>query len=154
LTETRATSGADDRWLADPAQMPARDPVFPAGRYGRRRAPRRQRRWLTVAVAVVVLLAAAVVAIRLYRQYGQLDYQPTVRRLSEVSDSGISVEFEVRKPADREATCRVRARAATGEEVGYAEVDAPKGDRVVVTVRVPTSKRPRVAEVLRCGPKP
>jgi hypothetical protein len=100
-----------------------------------------------------VLVTAAGISLRLYQQYGQPDYQPTVRRYFEVSDTGISIEFEVRKPADRAATCRVRARAASGEEVGLAQVDAPKGDRVVVTYRLATSKRPLVAEVVRCDPR-
>ena len=140
MTETRATPGVQ--------------PVFPPGRYGRRRSPRRPRRWLTALIALLVVLTAAAISVRLYRQYGQPDYQPTVRRYFELSDSGISIEFEVRKPADREATCRVRARASSGEQVGFAYVDAPKGDRVVVTYRLATSKRPLVADVIRCDPKP
>jgi Domain of unknown function (DUF4307) len=140
MTETRAT--------------PVAEPVFPPGRYGRRRAPRRRRRWVTVVVALVVLVAAAAISIRLYRQYGVPDYQPTVRRQFDVSDTGVSIEFEVHKPADREATCHLRALARTGEQVGSADVVAPAGDPAVVTYHLPTSKRPVLAEVVRCDPKP
>ena len=140
MTETHATSSTG--------------PVFPSGRYGHRREPAPRRRWMIALVAVVVTAAALGISIKLFQQYGQPEYAPQVRRYFDVTNTGISVEFEVQKPADKVGTCLVRARAETGEEVGTANVDAPVGNPVRVTYRLTTTARPVVVEVPRCGPKP
>jgi hypothetical protein len=129
------------------------EPVFPPGRYGHRREPTPRRRWMIALVAVVVTAATLGISIKLFQQYGQPEYAPQVRRYFDVTDSGISVEFEVTKPADKVGTCIVRARAGTGEEVGAANVDAPVGNPVRVTYHLTTTARPVVVEVPRCGPK-
>jgi hypothetical protein len=141
VTETHATSSTG--------------PVFPPGRYGHRREPAPpRRRWMVAIVAVVVTAAALGISIKLFQQYGQPEYAPQVRRYFDISDRGISVEFDVRKPADKVGTCIVRARGESGEEVGAANVDAPLGDPVRVTYRLATTARPVVVEIPRCGPKP
>ena len=140
MTEMHATSSTE--------------PVFPPGRYGHRREPAPHRRWTITIVAVVVTAATLGISIKMFQQYGQPEYAPQVRRYFDVTDTGISVEFEVRKPADKVGTCIVRARAETGEEVGAANVDAPLGSLVRVTYRLTTTARPVVVEVPRCGPKP
>ena len=139
MTETHATSSTG--------------PMFPPGRYGHRREPAPRRRWMIAIVAVVVTAVALGISIKLFQQYGQPEYAPQVRRYFEVTDTGISVEFDVRKPADKVGMCIVRARAETGEEVGAANVDVPLGDPVRVTYRLSTTARPVVVEVPRCGPK-
>jgi hypothetical protein len=138
VTETHATPGTA--------------PVFPPGRYGRRREPNPRRRWGVLVAAAVVIVAALAISIKLFQQYGNPEYDGSVRRYFDVADNGISVEFEVRKPADKLGTCIVRARSADGEEVGSADVAAPLGADVVVTYRLKTSARPVVVEVPRCGP--
>ena len=140
MTEMHATSSTE--------------PVFPPGRYGHRREPAPRRRWLIAIVAVVVAAAALGISIKMFQQYGRPEYAPQVRRYFDITDTGISVEFEVWKPADKVGTCIVRARAETGEEVGAANVDAPLGNPVRVTYRLTTTARPVVVEVPRCGPKP
>jgi hypothetical protein len=107
---------------------------------------------LVVALAAVVALAGGAIAWRLFQQYGPQEYEPQVQRFYNVTDDGISVDFVVRKDAGKEATCRVRARSASGEEVGLAEVDVPKGAETLVTYRLATSHRPVTVEVPACGP--
>ncbi|MET7417677.1 DUF4307 domain-containing protein [Dactylosporangium sp. NPDC005555] len=126
---------------------------YPPGRYGRRREPRPRRTWLVVLVAAVAAVAGVLIAVKLFQQYGPQEYEPQVQRFYAISDDGITVEFVVRKDAAKEATCRVRARSASGEEVGLAEVDVPKGPEALVTYRLATSDRPVTVEVPACGPK-
>jgi hypothetical protein len=104
-------------------------------------------------MAVIVAAAGVGLSVRLYQQYGQPDYIPTVTRFYDLTDDGVTVEFQVRKPKDETATCRVRARSRSGEEVGLAEVDVAVGSPVTTTYRLATSKRPVTAEVPRCGPQ-
>ena len=126
---------------------------YPPGRYGRRREPRPRRTWLVVLLAAVAGVAGVLIAVKLFQQYGPQEYEPQVQRFYAVSDNGITVDFVVRKDASKEATCRVRARSASGEEVGLAEVDVPKGAEAMVTYRLATSARPVTVEVPACGPR-
>ncbi|GAA1507509.1 DUF4307 domain-containing protein [Dactylosporangium maewongense] len=126
---------------------------YPPGRYGRRREPRPRRTWLVVLLAAVAGVAGVLIAVKLFQQYGPQEYEPQVQRFYAVSDDGITVDFVVRKDASKEATCRVRARSASGEEVGLAEVDVPKGAEAPVTYRLATSARPVTVEVPACGPR-
>jgi hypothetical protein len=126
---------------------------YPPGRYGRRREPRPRRTWLVVLVAAVAAAAGLLVAVKLFQQYGPQEYEPQVQRFYEITDDGITVQFVVRKDAAKEATCRVRARSASGEEVGLAEVPVDKGAEAVVVYRLATSDRPVTVEVPACGPR-
>jgi hypothetical protein len=136
VTETRATVDAG--------------PTFPPGRYGHRREPPRRRRWPVVITATIVVVAALAISVKLFQQYGQPEFDPQVRRYFDITDTSITVEFEVHKPAAKAAKCLVRARSASGLEVGSAEVDAPAGDHVLVTYRLTTNSRPSDVEVPRC----
>lgn len=131
-------------------------PTFPPGRYGRRRDPARQarRRWVTWLLASVVAIAGVAIAVKLYRQYSQAPYQVRIITVTNLSDSGVTVTFEVTKPAGRAATCTVQAHTRDGVEVGKAEVDvpaqAPQTSRVTYTLA--TTARPMTGEVPGCGP--
>ena len=125
---------------------------YPPGRYGRRREPQPRRRWLVFVLAALVGVAGLAVAWQLYRQYGPQEYEPQVQRFYGIADDGITVEFVVRKDADKRATCSVRARSSRGEEVGLAQVDVPEGAETLVTYRLATSDRPVTVEVPGCGP--
>ncbi|WP_433610729.1 DUF4307 domain-containing protein [Dactylosporangium sp. CA-139114] len=125
---------------------------YPPGRYGRRREPQPRRRWLVFALAAVVAVAGLAIAWQLYRQYGPQDFEPQVQRFYNVTDDGITVDFVVRKEPDLRATCSVRARSASGQEVGLAQVDVPEGAEAQVTYRLATSDRPVTVEVPACGP--
>lgn len=138
--------------MTDPASETHATPKYPPGRYGRRREPRPRRRWLVLALAGIVVLAGLAIAWQLYAQYGPQDYEPQVQRYYNVTDDGVTIDFVVHKDAAERATCLVRARGASGEEVGTAQVDAPTGAEAFVTYRLATSHRPITVEVPRCGP--
>ncbi|GAA2391530.1 DUF4307 domain-containing protein [Dactylosporangium salmoneum] len=125
---------------------------YPPGRYGRRREPQPRRRWLMLTLAAVVAVAGLAIAWQLYVQYGPQEYEPQVQRFYNVTNDGVTVDFVVRKEAGKRATCSVRARSASGEEVGLAQVDVPTGAEALVTYRLATSDRPVTAEVPACGP--
>ncbi|MGH3715268.1 MAG: DUF4307 domain-containing protein [Micromonosporaceae bacterium] len=136
--------------------MPS-EPTFPPGRYGRRREPRPQRRWVAVVLTVAVIVAGLAVSVQLYRQYGDPTYQPKVLTFDVAqSKREVTIRFQVYKPGGEPATCIVRARAANGEEVGRAEVDIPAGapdaDSVTVTYTLATSREPVTGEVVGCAP--
>jgi hypothetical protein len=136
--------------------MPAR-PVFPPGRYGRRRDPvrLRRRRWLRWAAASLVVAAGLLVAGRLYLQYARAPYDVRVISVTDLTDSGLTVTFAVRAPAGQPAECTVRAHSRDGREVGRASVPVPAttrdGERRV-TYTLATTGRPVTGEVPRCGP--
>ena len=110
-------------------QTPDASPVFPTGRYGRRRDPSRQRRrrWIAYALATIVVLAGVAISVKLYRQYADAPYQVRIVSVTNLTDSAVTVTFEVRRPAGKGATCTVLAHTRAGEEVGKAEVDVPAG---------------------------
>ncbi|WFE38505.1 DUF4307 domain-containing protein [Micromonospora sp. WMMD998] len=130
-------------------------PVFPPGRYGRRREPGR-RRPLALALAVTAVLAVlGLGAVKLYQQYGDPDYQGEMISYTGITDSRVVVDFRVTVPPGGAATCLLRARSHDGAEVGHVEatVTAAPGQRHVrVRQEVPTSARPFIGEVLRCRP--
>ncbi|HEY6594190.1 MAG TPA: DUF4307 domain-containing protein [Asanoa sp.] len=140
MTETHATT-------------PAGTPVFPPGRYGRRRAPRRRRPWLMVALVAVMVIVGTAVAVRLYRSYGDPTYQPEVVTWANLSDTRVSVTFRVRVPTGGSAVCVVRARSREGVEVGSEEVRviaAPGQRRPTITHELAVTGRAIVGEVPRC----
>lgn len=69
-----------------------------------------------------------------------------------IADDRIDVTFEVRRRTVAAATCVVRARAADGFDVGYAQVDLPAATgRTVHEYSLRTAYRALVAELLGCG---
>lgn len=135
-----------------PTSSPA--PVFPPGRYGRRRAPRGRRRWVPAALVVLVVLAGLAIAVRLHSQYGAGPYDTELVRYTDVTDSQVVVQFRVDLPAGRAALCTVRARNRAGAEVGRAEVRvSPQADRrPLIKYRLATSERPVTGEIKGCSP--
>ncbi|MCA2215622.1 DUF4307 domain-containing protein [Jidongwangia harbinensis] len=137
MSETRATT-----------------PVFPPGRYGRRRDGRR--RWLLpVIFAVLVLALSVLAAVRLYRQYGDPDYDAKIVGWSDVTPARMTIEFTVRVPAGGSAVCVLRARTYDGAEVGRREVTVrPTGSATLVRAAesVPTTALAAVGDVVRCRP--
>jgi Domain of unknown function (DUF4307) len=123
-------------------------PTFPAGRYGRRREPRRNTRGpvLLLAVGSLVGLLLAVV---LYQRYGAPDYRPQVVNFQTAGDH-VTMRFQVHKPSGDPVTCHVRARDRDGVEVGAADVAVPAGKTVTVTYTLATSGPPVSAEVPVC----
>jgi hypothetical protein len=132
---------------------PTGAPVFPPGRYGRRRSPRRRRPWLVAALVAAALLVAAVAVLPLYRKYGDPTYDAQVITYTGVTDTSVDVTFRVTVPPGGSAVCLVRARARDHAEVGHADVrvTAEPGSRTAVaTHRLVTTARPMVGEVVRC----
>ncbi|WP_319462123.1 DUF4307 domain-containing protein [Micromonospora sp. RTP1Z1] len=130
-------------------------PVFPPGRYGRRREPGRRRPLLPALLAVVLLATLGLAAVKLYRQYGDPRFDAEVITYTQITDSQVVVDFRVTVPEGGSATCLVRARASDGAEVGHEEVTVtarPGERRVEVRHRLATSARPFIGEVLRCRP--
>lgn len=129
--------------------------MFPPGRYGRRRNPRRFPRWLPAVLVIATVVAGLAVSLRLYQRFGDPTYKPTVTRITERTDTGVTVEFTVLLPPGEAASCLVRARADSGEEIAREQVNvrAEAGQsRVTATHRLATAGAARAVEVLRCVP--
>ncbi|AVT31425.1 MULTISPECIES: DUF4307 domain-containing protein [unclassified Plantactinospora] len=130
-------------------------PVFPPGRYGHRRAQRRRRPWVAALLAVALLVVMSAVSYRLYRQYGDPNYDAQVITYTEITDSQLVLDFRVTVPAGGSAICVLRARSKDGAEVAREEVrvDAEPGQRhLTARHRLVTTARPILGEVLRCRP--
>jgi hypothetical protein len=125
-------------------------PVFPPGRYGRRREPRRARRWLPYALVSPVLIVAVFLAAHLYGQYGNAPYQGSVQSTSQVSSSSVTVTLAVHKSGGGTAICGVQAQDRSGAEVGYADVPVPAGTDVTVTYQLKTTSAAFAVEVTTC----
>ncbi|GIF12465.1 DUF4307 domain-containing protein [Actinoplanes teichomyceticus] len=138
MSETRATT-----------------PVFPPGRYGRRRDGRRRRPLPLIVAAAVFALGALGVAWAYYQKFGQTDYNPEIIGWNEPTDAEMVIRFRVRVPEGGTASCVLRARDYLGYEVGTRTVAvpaAPGGGEVVVTESVPTTQRGSVGDVMTCRP--
>ncbi|SCE72568.1 DUF4307 domain-containing protein [Micromonospora mirobrigensis] len=142
MTETHAT-------------VPPGAPVFPPGRYGRRRESGRRRPLTVVLLAAALLGVLVLAATQLYSRYGDPAYDAQVITYDDITDTGVQVVFRVTLPPGGTATCLLRARDHDGAEVGQEEVTvtAPGGDTQVTTRhRLTTTARPFIGEVLRCRP--
>jgi hypothetical protein len=131
----------------------ATTPVFPPGRYGRRRDGRR-RLFAPIAFAVVVSATIGFLALRLYDNYGDPDYDSQIVGWSDVTDSRMTIEFTVLVPPGGSATCGLRARNYEGAEVGRATVTVTaEGSARTIDAHetVSTTARAAVGEVLRCA---
>ncbi|WP_084471930.1 DUF4307 domain-containing protein [Haloglycomyces albus] len=127
-------------------------PSFPPGRYGRRREPRKSRKWIAVGLTGAVVAIGIVVALRMEYLYGS-EYSADVLAFS--SEEGyVEVTFVVNKPAGEGATCRVRSRDVAGAEIGHAEVEIPASEarRTQVTYKLTVEGTPNTGEVQRCWP--
>ena len=136
MSETRATT-----------------PVFPPGRYGRRRDGRR-RLLLPAVLAVLVGITAVFLVVRLYGRYGDPNYDAQIVGWSDVTDRQLTIRFTVRVPAGGSATCGLRARDYGGAEVGRRTVTvAAPGSATSVEASevVATTARAAVGEVVRCA---
>ena len=132
---------------------------FPPNRYGHRRDPvyQRRRRWMSVAAGILVGLAGLAVAVKLYLQYDHPTYEVTITNVTDITDTGMTVSFDVRVPAGEGATCTVEGHTRDGQLVGHAEVDvppvAPDQTTAHVTYALATTARPVTGEVPGCGPR-
>ena len=137
MSETRATT-----------------PVFPPGRYGRRRDGRR-RLALPMIFGALVLAASLLLAVRFYERYGDPDYDAQIIGWTDVTPAGMTIEFTVRVPAGGAARCVLRARSYDGAEVGRrtVTVTAPPGSTTAAGREpVATTARASHGDVLRCLP--
>ena len=129
-------------------------PVFPPGRYGRRRSGRR-RPVLPIVVLVLIVAGSLLLSVQLYQRFGQTDYDAQIIGWGEPSATEMVIDFKVRVPAGGAASCVLRARDYDGFEVGRRTVvvRAGKGDGSVRTKEaVPTTARASVGDVLGCRP--
>jgi len=136
--------------------QPTERPVFPPGRYGRRRAARRRPALVPLLLAAVGILLGLALTVRLYQQYGSSGHRYQLVAIDELADDHVTFRFRVYKPAGAVSVCHVRARARSGAEVGAADVTVPApgpgADNTTVTYRLPTTERAVSAEVIRCLP--
>ena len=135
MSETRATT-----------------PVFPPGRYGRRRAAKRTP-VAAIVVGVLVVVACVLLAVRLYDRSGQTDYLAQLVGWQEPRDQQTVIKFTVRVPSGGAASCVLRARDFNGNEVGRRTVvvRAEGADTgIEAEEAVPTTARASVGEVLSC----
>lgn len=138
-----------------PATTSPSAPIFPPGRYGRRREDRRTPKWLVGIAAVSFAIVATLLGVNLYRAYGEGDYAASVTRFADITDNQVVVTFMVRLPEGAKAKCVVRARNTTGVEVGREEIIVTPGtdaSRTMVSHRLITTDRPVTGEVKGCRP--
>ncbi|GAA4597787.1 hypothetical protein BJY16_002475 [Actinoplanes octamycinicus] len=138
MSETRATT-----------------PVFPPGRYGRRRDGRRRRPLALIVAAVVFGVGALGLTWAYYQKFGQTNYSPEIIGWNEPADTAMVIKFRVRVPAGETASCVLRARDYQGYELGTRTVTVPApdgGGEVVVAETVPTTARASVGDVMSCRP--
>ncbi|MFG1952146.1 DUF4307 domain-containing protein [Micromonospora sp. NPDC048830] len=137
------------------ATLPPGSPVFPPGRYGRRREPGRRRPALAALLVAAVVATLGVASYSLYDKYGDPVYDAQLISYSDITDSQVVVDFRVTVPAGGSATCALRARSHDGAEVARQEVTVtarPGESQVTARHRLTTSARPFVGEVVRCRP--
>jgi hypothetical protein len=127
-------------------------PVFPPGRYGRRRDGRR-RLAVPIAALVVVIVVCLLISVRLYRQYGDPNYDSQIVRWTGVTATQMTIDFTVQVPAGGSATCFLRAQAYDGTVLGSRTVTVTAtGDDTTIEASevVTTTARALVGQVVRC----
>mgnify|MGYP002620424331 CR=1 FL=1 len=106
---------------------------------------------------MMVIVLGLAIAVKLYSQYAEPPYEVLNLTISDLNDTGVTVDFDVRVPPGEGATCTVRGHSFDRRRVGYAEVDVPPGGPDVtllhVTYRLTTTARPVTGEVPGCGPR-
>ena len=106
-------------------------------------------------VLALVIFASVLLTVRLYRQWGDPDYDAQIVSWDVVSASQLSMQFTVRVPAGGSTRCVLRGRDYGGNEVGRREVTlSAQGDATTIAAveTVPTTARAAVADVVRCQP--
>jgi hypothetical protein len=158
-----STATIDNAILADPtdkkrtrgrqvSETRATTPVFPPGRYGRRRDGKRHL-LVPIVFGVLVIVACVALTVRLYRQYGDPAYDAQIVGWTGVTDTQVTIEFTVRVPAGGSASCVLRARAYNGAEVGRRTVTVTaEGDDTTIDAKEPvtTTARTSVGDVVSC----
>jgi len=129
---------------------PTAPPVFPPGRYGRRREPGRRRHPLIVVLLIPVVVVGLWIAWTLYDKYGSPTFNPSSATAVDVTDTSVTVRFSVHKPAGQTGSCRVRARDYSGTEVGAADVPIGAGTDLTIAYPLPTSARAYAVDVVGC----
>jgi hypothetical protein len=139
----------------DPA-TPDAGPMFPPGRYGRRReSAGRRRRWAVPTVALVIVAVMALITVKLYVQYGRDAFSPNVIGSSNITDSSITVTFTVTKGEGVGGSCTVAAYTYGDQQVGEAQVPVPRaGTQARITYTLATTAKAYIAEVPACQPNP
>jgi hypothetical protein len=131
------------------------NPVFPPGRYGRRRDGRR-RPIVPIVVLALVVAASVLLSVKLYQRFGQTDYQAQIVGWQDPTDTTMTIKFTVQVPAGAKAKCVLRARDYGGYEVGRRTVVVQAADPAATTINaeeaVSTSKRASVGDIVRCQP--
>ncbi|MET3427087.1 hypothetical protein BJ973_006299 [Actinoplanes tereljensis] len=131
-------------------------PVFPPGRYGRRRDGRRKLAGPIIALTLVVAFSV-LISIKLYQRYGETDYQPQIVGWQVPSDAAMTIKFKVRVPAGGAAECALRARDYQGNEVGRRTVVVRAGTgetAIEAEETVTTTARGSVGDVPGCQSAP
>jgi Domain of unknown function (DUF4307) len=132
----------------------ATTPAFPPGRYGRRRDGRRHLGG-PIVFGVIVIVVSVLLSVRLYRQYGDPNYDAQIVGWTGVTETKVTIDFRVRVPAGGSATCVLRARSYDGAEVGNRTVTvAAAGNDTTIEASEPvaTTAQASVGDVVRCRP--
>lgn len=105
--------------------------------------------YLVIGAIVVVLTIGWGIVLMLGR--GAPDVRGQVISFDRSDPSVMVITFQVYKPADRAAVCRLRAVDVDGVEVGNREVEIPAGEQYVTrTERVLTSAQSWNGQVQHC----
>ena len=142
MSETRATTPAGSA------------PVFPPGRYGRRRSGQ-HRRVVPAVLLALVLVGSLLLSVRLYHEYGRTDYRAQIVGWDTAADTRLTIRFTVRVPAGKAASCTLRARDYAGNELGRRDVTVrPTGNATTIEAAeaVSTTARASVGDVMGCRP--
>lgn len=126
----------------------------PAGRYGRERLSRSNRRWIAIALTLLVLAIGIAIAVIASQRLGTGEVKGELGGYQLVDDETVQVTVTVtRDDPSRPVVCIVRARSIDGSETGRREVlVAPSTQKTVqVTTVVKASRRPVVGDVYGCG---
>jgi hypothetical protein len=126
----------------------------PAARYGSRQLPRRNRRWILLAVAAAVLIAGVIVAVVAFQRFGGGEVKGELTAYQLIDDETVQVTIGVERPdPSQPVVCIVRARSKDGSETGRREILVPPStERVVqVTTEVKSTRKPVMGDIYGCG---
>jgi uncharacterized protein DUF4307 len=158
LDATKVNAAMVDVRSADGGQAaPAAGGGLPEGRYGAAggsgRDARTDRR-LKIVGGVLGVLALAGIGWFGVDYIGGQPVSGQMIKFRVVSGRTVEVHLEVRKDADADGVCTLRARAADGGEVGRKDVTVAGGaERVDTVASVRTTRRATSAELLGCEPR-